>query len=93
MIRKSRNTYTQGQKLKLMIDIGSKSVDYGGTLNRTKKICTVVKQYPHIVHMTYPTRSGEDVSISMTPWEIEHNLKEQKYRRIMKGAECQTSDQ
>ena len=75
MIRKYRNTYMQGQKLKLLIDTGSKSLDHGGERsNRVKKICTVVKQYPNIVHMSYPTVSGEDISISMTQWDIEHSL-------------------
>ena len=75
MIRKSRTTYTQGQKLKLLIDTGSKSFDRGGDRSmKTKKICTVVKQYPNIVHMTYPTVSGEDISLSMTNWDIEHSL-------------------
>lgn len=57
------NRYTPGERIKMNLGEG-KELDQ-------VELVTVVRQYPFIVHITYRDKSGNTISRSMSPWEIE----------------------
>lgn len=65
-----RDIYDPGQKIKLHIGF-SDNAEKG---LKKVRMCTIVKQYPHVVHMVFDL-NGTEISTSMTPWDIQHNGK------------------
>lgn len=64
-----RAEYKPGQKMKLYIGF-TDNADHG---YKKQRLCTVVKQHSHVVHMVFDL-NGTQISTSMTPWEIQHNM-------------------
>lgn len=64
----NRSEYIPGQKMKLYIGF-TNNTDMG---YKKLRLCTVVRQHSHVVHMVFDL-NGNEISTSMTPWEIQHN--------------------